>query len=51
VVMMPRPFIKTATYFGPCRRRTSNPNYSGLERRGSGVSERIEPVRLQLGNR
>jgi two-component system, chemotaxis family, chemotaxis protein CheY len=51
VVMMPRPFIKTASYFGPCRRRTQNPNYGGFERRGNGVSERIEPVRLQLSGR
>jgi two-component system, chemotaxis family, chemotaxis protein CheY len=46
VVMLPRPFIKTATYFGPCRRRTANPNYGGIERRGTGLSERIDPVRL-----
>jgi CheY-like chemotaxis protein len=51
VVMLPRPFIKTASYFGPCRRRTTIHNYSGVERRGNGVSERIDPVRLQIGNR
>ncbi len=49
VVMLPRPFIKTSTYFGPCRRRTLSANYGGVERRGNGVSERIEPMRLQLG--
>jgi len=33
VVVKPRPFVKTKTYFGPDRRRTVNPNYGGLERR------------------
>jgi two-component system, chemotaxis family, chemotaxis protein CheY len=49
VVMLPRPFIRTSTYFGPCRRRTANPNYSGAERRGKGKSERIDPIRLDIG--
>lgn len=33
VVANPRPFIKTATYFGPDRRRTNNGTYTGPERR------------------
>jgi len=33
VVINPRPFVRTANYFGPDRRRTVNPNYSGPERR------------------
>ena len=33
VVVKPRPFVKTKTYFGPDRRRNINPNYGGLERR------------------
>src|ERR1700734_1864862 len=33
VVVKPRPFVKTTTYFGPDRRRNANPNYGGLERR------------------
>lgn len=33
VVMSPRPFIRTKTYFGPDRRRYRNPNYTGVERR------------------
>ncbi len=42
VVLAPRPFIKTATYFGPDRRRNVNPNYSGVERRkGEAKSETI----------
>lgn len=36
VVFHPRPFIRTATYFGPDRRRTVNPNYTGPERRKGG---------------
>jgi len=33
VVVNPRPFIRTKTYFGPDRRRNVSPNYSGPERR------------------
>jgi two-component system, chemotaxis family, chemotaxis protein CheY len=33
VVLNPRPFIRTTTFFGPDRRRNVNPNYSGPERR------------------
>ena len=33
VIVRPRPFVKTKTYFGPDRRRNVNPNYTGVERR------------------
>ena len=33
VIINPRPFIRTETFFGPDRRRIGNPNYSGPERR------------------
>ncbi len=33
VVATPRPFIKTASYFGPDRRRTMNSQYHGPDRR------------------
>jgi len=36
VILNPRPFIKTATYFGPDRRRRSDPEYRGPERRNKG---------------
>lgn len=36
IVANPRDFIKTATYFGPDRRRSINPNYTGPERRKGG---------------
>jgi two-component system chemotaxis response regulator CheY len=39
VVANPRPFIKTATYFGPDRRRGVSQNYSGPERRKGGRAE------------
>ena len=29
----PRPFVRTANYFGPCRRRRNNEDYKGPERR------------------
>ena len=44
VVANPRPFIKTATYFGPDRRRLSNPSYIGPERRRG---ERADVIRQQ----
>lgn len=34
IVERPRPFIKTKTYFGPCRRRHKLDEWSGIERRG-----------------
>lgn len=33
IVMHPRPFIRAKNYFGPDRRRYTNPSYSGPERR------------------
>jgi two-component system chemotaxis response regulator CheY len=42
VVAHPRPFIKTKTYFGPDRRRNTNPNYAGPERRTSGHADVIQ---------
>jgi DNA-binding response OmpR family regulator len=41
VVANPRPFIKTKSYFGPDRRRNSNPNYVGPERRKGGKADVI----------
>jgi CheY-like chemotaxis protein len=35
VVAHPRPFVRTTTYFGPDRRRTSSVGYVGPERRKS----------------
>ncbi len=41
VVVNPRPFIKTKTYFGPDRRRNPSNNYVGPERRKGGKAETI----------
>jgi two-component system chemotaxis response regulator CheY len=46
VVAHPRPFIKTATYFGPERRRTSQANYAGPERRRGGAADMIGQIGL-----
>lgn len=35
VIFKPRPFIRTADYFGPCRRRRDDPHYTGPRRRGA----------------
>jgi two-component system chemotaxis response regulator CheY len=35
VIFNPRPFIKTDTYFGPCRRRVGDATYAGPFRRAS----------------
>ena len=47
VVANPRPFIKTKTYFGPDRRRNTNPNYAGPERRTGGRAEVIRQQALR----
>jgi DNA-binding response OmpR family regulator len=39
VVVNPRPFIKTKTYFGPDRRRNVTTNYVGPERRKGGKTD------------
>jgi two-component system chemotaxis response regulator CheY len=41
VIHHPRPFIRSLDYFGPCRRRTANPNYKGPERRAASDAMRI----------
>lgn len=46
VVAHPRPFIKTKDYFGPDRRRITNPNYPGPERRQGGAADIIEQQSL-----
>ena len=46
VVVNPRPFIRTKTYFGPDRRRNVNPTYSGPERRKGGKADVIHRAPL-----
>ena len=33
VIARPRPFVRSATFFGPCRRRRSDADYTGEDRR------------------
>jgi CheY-like chemotaxis protein len=48
VVACPRPFVKTSTYFGPDRRRMTNPSYTGPERRKGGKADVIrQPALLE----
>ena len=42
IVIQPRPFIRTKTYFGPERRRGGSTKYSGDDRRGAGKAEILE---------
>ena len=33
MIEKPRPFVRTKSYFGPCRRRVNSRDYHGPERR------------------
>jgi CheY-like chemotaxis protein len=46
IVVNPRAFIKTRTYFGPDRRRNVNLNYVGVERRKGGKADIIKQQAL-----
>ena len=46
VIVNPRPFIRTKSYFGPDRRRNINSNYVGPERRKGGRSDVIRQTAL-----
>jgi DNA-binding response OmpR family regulator len=46
IVVNPRPFIKTRSYFGPDRRRNVNLNYAGVERRKGGKADIIKQQAL-----
>lgn len=46
IVANPRPFIKTKTYFGPDRRRSTNATYNGPERRKGGKADIIRQTSL-----
>ena len=41
VVLNPQPFIVTATYVGPCRRRRQDPSYTGAMRR---LDDQVKPL-------
>jgi two-component system, chemotaxis family, chemotaxis protein CheY len=44
VIENPRSFVRTADYFGPCRRRRNDPDYRGPERRSSGSAQSRKSV-------
>ncbi|HEY7459759.1 MAG TPA: response regulator [Xanthobacteraceae bacterium] len=44
VVLNPRPFLQTKTYFGPDRRRNVISNYAGPERRKGADGAKVIPV-------
>jgi two-component system chemotaxis response regulator CheY len=46
VVLNPRPFVRTKTYFGPDRRRANNPGYTGPERRRGGPADFVSQQSL-----
>jgi DNA-binding response OmpR family regulator len=46
IVVSPRSFIKTRTYFGPDRRRNTNLTYVGPERRKGGDADIIKQQAL-----
>jgi CheY-like chemotaxis protein len=42
VIEHPRPFVRTSSYFGPCRRRRGAEDYRGLERRAEYAKQAAE---------
>jgi hypothetical protein len=42
VIEHPRPFVRTKSYFGPCRRRRGNLEYRGPERRAAAEATALE---------
>ena len=42
VIENPRPFVRTKSYFGPCRRRRGNAEYQGPERRADKSAQAAE---------
>ena len=43
VVENPRPFVRTADYFGPDRRRRADPNFTGPWRRSTDAQQKAAP--------
>ena len=44
VIDHPRPFVRTKSYFGPCRRRRGNDEYRGPERRANVETTALDDV-------
>ena len=47
VIFHPRPFVRTDSYFGPCRRRKDSVGYIGPERRRKTALEAPQTNRAQ----
>lgn len=47
-VFVGRPFVTTADYFGPCRRRFADPGYGGPERRSEASREATSADRERM---
>jgi two-component system, chemotaxis family, chemotaxis protein CheY len=45
VIERPRPFVRTATYFGPDRRRRPDPDYARSERRQVSADAKPDPAK------
>ncbi len=50
VIDHPRPFVRTKTYFGPCRRRRGGDEYRGPERRANVEATALDDIPAS-GNR
>jgi CheY-like chemotaxis protein len=50
VIEHPRPFVRTKTYFGPCRRRRGGDEYRGPERRANVEATALDDIPVG-GNR
>jgi two-component system, chemotaxis family, chemotaxis protein CheY len=44
IVNNPRPFVRASEYFGPCRRRRIDHEFSGVERRGAAPVEVMDAL-------
>lgn len=51
VIERPRPFVRTRSYFGPCRRRLMDNIYHGTERRGGAMSQASVEQLTEAANR
>lgn len=51
VIEHPRPFVRTKSYFGPCRRRRGGDEYRGQERRNTGEATALDDTPPAMTNR
>lgn len=46
VIYHPRPFIRSSTYFGPCRRRRNDPSHKGPFRRSGEAHALVDTIEI-----